>query len=156
MNNYCGYFIKELPNGFLCLDNMIQTLGMLLDFRNAKNTRLVFCYAFLQSRNIPCVWITLSKHEKPSGISLILIGSTPIFLYFDLYLYFAYAAHYVYCLTSAHILNVSFVFPFLARTFSIPWCPGGRAIFGHEVSYDVLRRFRKIADRRLGRGRGEI
>ena len=24
------------------------------------------------------------------------IGSTPTFLYFDLYLYFAYAAHYVY------------------------------------------------------------
>ena len=112
--------------------------------------------AFRKSSNIPSVWIMLSKHGKPSGISLILIGSPPTFLYFDLYLYFAYAAHYVYCLTSAHILNVSFVFPFLARTFSIPWCPGGRAIFGHEVSYDVLRRFRKIADRRLGRGRGEI
>ena len=40
LNNYCGYFIKELPNGFLCLDNVIQTLVMLLDFRKAKNTRL--------------------------------------------------------------------------------------------------------------------
>ena len=38
--NYCGYFIKEIPNGSLCLDNVIQTLGMLLDFRKAKNTRL--------------------------------------------------------------------------------------------------------------------
>ena len=27
---------------------------------------------------------------------IIRIGSTPTFLYFDLYLYFAYAAHYVY------------------------------------------------------------
>ena len=25
------------------------------------------------------------------------VGSTPTFLYFDLYLYSAYAAHYVYC-----------------------------------------------------------
>ena len=41
LNNYCGYFIKELPNGFLCLDSVIQTLGMLLDFRKAKTTRLV-------------------------------------------------------------------------------------------------------------------
>ena len=71
LNNYCGYFIKELPNGFPCLDNVIQTLGMLLDFRKAKNTRLVFSYAFLQSRNILCVWITLSKQGKPLGISLI-------------------------------------------------------------------------------------
>ena len=38
-----------------CLDTLIQTLGMLPDFRKAKNTRLaarVF-YAFLKSRNIP-------------------------------------------------------------------------------------------------------
>ena len=40
LNNYCGYFIKELPNGFPCLNTLIQTLGMLLDFRKAKNTRL--------------------------------------------------------------------------------------------------------------------
>ena len=32
--------MKELPIGFPCLDNVIQTLGMLLDFRKAKNTRL--------------------------------------------------------------------------------------------------------------------
>ena len=43
LNNYCGYFIKELLNGFLCWDNVIQTLGMLLDFREAKNTRLLAC-----------------------------------------------------------------------------------------------------------------
>ena len=43
LNNYCGYFIKELPNGFPCLDNVIQTLEMLLDFRKAKNTRLAAC-----------------------------------------------------------------------------------------------------------------
>ena len=51
---------------------MIQTLGMLLDFQKAKNTRLAarFFHTFLKSRNIQCVWITLSKHGKPSGISL--------------------------------------------------------------------------------------
>ena len=51
-----------------CLDNVIQTIGMLLDFRKAKNTRLaarVF-YVFLKSRNISLVWIALSKHGKPS------------------------------------------------------------------------------------------
>ena len=32
LNNYCGYFIKELPNSFPCLDTLIQTLEMLLDF----------------------------------------------------------------------------------------------------------------------------
>ena len=36
------YFIKEIPNGFLCLHTLIQTLWMLLDFRKAKNTRLAF------------------------------------------------------------------------------------------------------------------
>ena len=30
----------------------------------------MFFYAFLNSRNIPRVWITLSKHGKPLGISL--------------------------------------------------------------------------------------
>ena len=35
------------------------------------------------------------------------IGSTPTFLYFDLYLYSAYAAHFVY------ILNYSIQFNFL-------------------------------------------
>ena len=40
LNNYCGYFVKELPNGFPCLDDVIQTLGMLLDFRKAKNTHV--------------------------------------------------------------------------------------------------------------------
>ena len=35
----CRSFIKETPNGFPCLDTVIQTLGMLLDFRRAKNTR---------------------------------------------------------------------------------------------------------------------
>ena len=38
--NRGGYFIKEIPNGFLCLDTLIPTLGMLLDFRKAINTRL--------------------------------------------------------------------------------------------------------------------
>ena len=51
---------------------LIQTLGMLLDFWKAKNTRLagrVFFYAFLKSHNIPRVWNRVSKHGK--GISLI-------------------------------------------------------------------------------------
>ena len=43
---YCGYFIKEIPNGFLYLDTQ-------------------------QHRNIPRVWIRVSKHGKPLGISLI-------------------------------------------------------------------------------------
>ena len=38
LNDYCGYFIKLLPNGFPCLDNVIQTRGMLRDCRKAKNT----------------------------------------------------------------------------------------------------------------------
>ena len=42
-NNYTGYFIKEIPSDFLCLDALFQTLGMLLDFRKAKNTRLAAC-----------------------------------------------------------------------------------------------------------------
>ena len=53
-----------------CLDTLIQTLGMLPDFRKAKNTRLaarVF-YAFLKSRNIPRVWISI---RKPLDISLV-------------------------------------------------------------------------------------
>ena len=36
----CSYFTKEIPNGFPCLDTLIETLGMLLDFRKVKNTRL--------------------------------------------------------------------------------------------------------------------
>ena len=36
LNNYCGYFIMELPDGFPCLDNVIETLGMLLDFEKIK------------------------------------------------------------------------------------------------------------------------
>ena len=81
LNNYCGYFIKELPNGFLCLDTLIQTLGMLLDFRKPKKTRLT-ARVFLRfsqvsqhpaclDRNIPRVWIRVSKDGKPFGISLL-------------------------------------------------------------------------------------
>ena len=40
------------------------------------------------------------------------IGSTPTFLYFDLYLYSAYAAHYVY-----NIYNISSVGPSSEREF---------------------------------------
>ena len=35
------------------------------------------------------------------------IGSTPTFLYFDLYLYSAYAAHYVYYICFVFLDNVS-------------------------------------------------
>ena len=28
LNICCGYFIKEISNGFQCLDTMIQTLGI--------------------------------------------------------------------------------------------------------------------------------
>ena len=72
LNNYCGYFIKEIPNGFLRLDTLIQTLGMLLEFRKAKNTHLaarVFL-RFSQVSQHPRVWIRVSKLGKPLGISL--------------------------------------------------------------------------------------
>ena len=43
------------------------------------------------------------------------IGSTPTFLYFDLYLYSAYAAHYVYLLTDVFwsLIDESFPQPLL-------------------------------------------
>ena len=69
LNNYCGYFIEEIRSGFLCLDTLIHSLGMLLDFQK------VF-YAFLKSRNILRVWIKVSKHGKPLGISLVYISVT--------------------------------------------------------------------------------
>ena len=37
----CHYFVKEIPNGFPCLDTVIQTLGMLLNFQKAKKTCLM-------------------------------------------------------------------------------------------------------------------
>ena len=42
------------------------------------------------------------------------IGSTPSFLYLDLYLYSAYTAHYIYCstqLVSPMLAAVDFSFP---------------------------------------------
>ena len=53
--------------------------GMLLDFRKAqlKHSPIaarVFFYAFLTSSNILRVWIRVSKHEKPFGISLITVS----------------------------------------------------------------------------------
>ena len=33
-------FIKEILNGFSCLDTLIETPGMLLDIENKKNIRL--------------------------------------------------------------------------------------------------------------------
>ena len=52
LNSYSGYLIKEIPNGFLCLDTLIHTRRMLLDFWKAKNTRVaarVFLYTFFSS-----------------------------------------------------------------------------------------------------------
>ena len=43
------YLIKQISKNFPCLDTLIQTLEMLLDFLKAKKT--------LKSRNIPRVWI---------------------------------------------------------------------------------------------------
>ena len=55
---------------------MIQTLGMFLHFRKAKNIRQmtrVFLSSFyvlrFKSRNISGIWITVSKHGNPFGIS---------------------------------------------------------------------------------------
>ena len=74
LNNY--YFIKELPNGFLCLDNVIQTLGMLLDFRKAKNTRLAAC-VFLRFSTVslhPAYLDHVIQTRKTiTGISLIVL-----------------------------------------------------------------------------------
>ena len=50
---------------------------------------------------IVCVYIYLYIRANARMLETldhtIRIGSTPTFLYFDLYLYSAYAAHYVYC-----------------------------------------------------------
>ena len=49
-----GYHeIKEIPNGFPCLDNVIQTRVTLFDFRKARLVLLVF----RKSSNIRSVWI---------------------------------------------------------------------------------------------------
>ena len=64
LNNYCGYFLKEIFNGFLCLDTLIQTLGKLLNFRKAKNTRLaarVFLRFSQVSQHPACL-----DHEYPN------------------------------------------------------------------------------------------
>ena len=79
LNNYCGYFIKELPNGFPCLDTVIQTLGILLDVRNAKNTRLAAC-VFLRFSTVsqhPARLDHVIQHGRPLGISLIPDGNFP-------------------------------------------------------------------------------
>ena len=49
------------------------------------------------------------------------IGSTPTFLYFNLYLYSAYAAHYVYYIgfklvTQFHIFDISYRFVYINLT----------------------------------------
>ena len=73
------------------LNTVIQTLGAMLDFQIALKIRLFFLhisalkldfrkakilllaicvfYAFLKSRNIPRVWITVSKHGNLFGNS---------------------------------------------------------------------------------------
>ena len=87
LNNYCGYFIKELPNGFSCLDNVTQTLGMLLDFRKAKNTRLAssgsFFFTLFSSLTTSHVFGSrYPKHGKQLSISLIRIGKyTNLFIF---------------------------------------------------------------------------
>ena len=83
LNNYFGYFIKELPNSFLCLDNVIQTLGMLLDFQKAKNTRLaarVFLrFSAVLQHPVHLDHVIQTRKTIRYNISLIRIGSTPTF-----------------------------------------------------------------------------
>ena len=81
LNNYCGHFIKDSPNGLPCLDNVFQTLGMLLDFRKAKNTSLaarVFLRFFTVSQskhgNFPPKVVVLNNYrghfikDSPNGL----------------------------------------------------------------------------------------
>ena len=104
-----NYFIKELPNCFPYLDNVIQTIEMLLDFRKAKvsqhpacldhviQTRKTITYFFslmfraltLRERETEERWpfvLFLSDEEKTLETIdfTIRIGKTPTFLYFDL------------------------------------------------------------------------
>ena len=67
----CG--IKEIPNGFrawiLC-DPHMRDIARLGKNVTKKSARRVFL-AFRKSSNIPSVWIRVSKHRKPLGISFI-------------------------------------------------------------------------------------
>ena len=61
----CCYFIKQLLDGFPCLDGLIQQLETLLELRKScKLTRLwlVFRALFLTRATYPRVWIRPSKH----------------------------------------------------------------------------------------------
>ena len=65
---------------------------------------MVYCLVSLTSMTVCVIHSALNEFrflsdEGPTLETLdhtIRIGSTPTFLYFDLYLYSAYAAHYVY------------------------------------------------------------
>ena len=56
-----------MPNGYPCLDTVIQTLGMSLDFRQAQNTRLavrVFLSFFQVSPNLACLNHSIRTRES--------------------------------------------------------------------------------------------
>ena len=61
------YFIKDIPGGFPCLDTVIQTVGMLLDFGKAKNTRQadhVFLWFSQVSQHPACVDHSIQAQES--------------------------------------------------------------------------------------------
>ena len=64
------------------------------------------------------------------------IGSTPTFLYFDLYLYSAYAAHYVYnrACTRARSYHVVFT---IGGTTQTEKPKGYSCVFGSEASEQI-------------------
>ena len=58
---------KEIPNGFPCLDNVIQTRGMLRDCRKRESS----VFSFSKVEQHPSVSIRVSKHGKPLSNSFI-------------------------------------------------------------------------------------
>ena len=64
---------------------------------------LTFCHVIISYKFTRFfIYFLFLSDERPMLETLdhtIRIGSTPTFLYFDLYLYSAYAAHYVYICT---------------------------------------------------------
>lgn len=66
------FFLKGIPNRFLCLENGNQILKILANFRQPKKrTPCGSCIFdnFCQSRGFRCVWVSVSKHGKPLRIS---------------------------------------------------------------------------------------
>ena len=75
----CRYFIKEIPSEFPCLDTVMQTFEMLLDFGKAKNSHraahVFLCFSqvsqhpacldhSIQARESTWYFLNLSRHLR--------------------------------------------------------------------------------------------